>query len=230
MVRTTPGDAQGVDIIFLDEQGADLSQAAQRKLERVFSRQEYRRAFPGEIADLSFPARVLDSYAQELLRCIDVTGVVDAGLKVVCDTAGGTSALVLPTLLGRLGVDVLTVNGRLDETTPTETLAEHMRDLERLGELVASSRAAFGVRFDPVAERIAIVDDQGALVHDDRALLVFLDLVAAERRSGQVALPVTTTRIAEQVAAYHGVEVVWTSTSPSDLLAAASSRNVIFAG
>src|SRR5438270_1055703 len=44
VVRTTPGDAQGVDIVFLNEQGADLSQAAQRKLERVFSRQEYRRA------------------------------------------------------------------------------------------------------------------------------------------------------------------------------------------
>src|SRR4051812_5066527 len=230
MVRTTPGDAQGVDIIFLDEHGADLSQAAQRKLERVFSRQEYRRAFPGEIADLSFPARVLDSYAQELLRCIDVTGVVDAGLKVVCDTAGGTSALVLPTLLGRLGVDVLTVNGRLDETTPTETLAEHMRDLERLGDLVASSRADFGVRFDPVAERLAIVDEEGGLVHDDRALLILLDLVAAERRGGRAALPVTTTRVAEKVAAFHGVRIAWTSTSPSDLLSAATWSDVIFGG
>jgi mannose-1-phosphate guanylyltransferase/phosphomannomutase len=105
-----------------------------------------------------------------------------------------------------------------------------MRDLERLGELVASSRADFGVRFDPVSERLAIVDDHGALIHDDRALLVFLDLVAAERRAGQVALPVTTTRIAEQVAAYHGVQVVWTSTSPPDLLSAAAQDGVIFAG
>ncbi|MFL6240452.1 MAG: sugar phosphate nucleotidyltransferase [Actinomycetes bacterium] len=230
MVRTTPGDAQGVDIVFLDERGADLSQAAQRKLERVFSRQEYRRAFPGEIADLSFPARTLDSYAQELLQCIGVSGVADAGLKVVCDAAHGAASLVLPNLLGRIGVDVLTVNGRLDETTPTETLAEHMRDLERLGDLVASSRADFGVRFDPVGERLAIVDDHGALIHDDRALLVFLDLVAAERRAGQVALPVTTTRIAEQVAAFHGVRIAWTSTSPPDLLGAAGSSDVIFAG
>jgi mannose-1-phosphate guanylyltransferase/phosphomannomutase len=133
-------------------------------------------------------------------------------------------------LLGRVGLDVLTVNGRLDEASPTETLAEHMRDLERLGELVASSHADFGVRFDPVGERLAIVDDRGALVHDDRALLVFLDLVAAERRSGRVALPVTTTRIAEQVAAFHGVGVEWTSTSPADLLGAAAHRDVIFAG
>ena len=98
--------------------------------------------------------------------------MLEAGLKVVIDTAGGTAALVLPTLLGRIGVDVLTVNNRLDEISPTETVAEHMRALERLGELVASSRAAFGVRFDPVGERISLVDERGVIVHDDRALLV----------------------------------------------------------
>ena len=54
-LRTTPGDPQSLDIIFMDADGADLSQSAQRKLERVFSRQEYRRAFPGEIAELSYP-------------------------------------------------------------------------------------------------------------------------------------------------------------------------------
>ena len=62
MIRTTPGDPQSVDIVFLDEHGADLSQAGQRKLERVFSRQEFRRAFPGEIAELSYPARFVDNY------------------------------------------------------------------------------------------------------------------------------------------------------------------------
>ena len=55
---------ESIDIIFLDERGADLSQAVQRKLERVFSRQEFRRAFPGEIADLTYPPRLRESYAQ----------------------------------------------------------------------------------------------------------------------------------------------------------------------
>ena len=230
MIRTTPADAQSVDIIFLDERGSDLSQAAQRKLERVFSRQEFRRAFPGEIADLTNPSRTLEDYSQEVMRCIDTSGVPEAGLKVVIDTAGGTAALVLPTLLGRIGIDVLTVNNRLDESSPTETVAEHMRALERLGELVASSRAAFGVRFDPVGERISLVDERGILVHDDRALLVLMDLVAAERHTGSIALPITTTRIAEDVARFHHVTARWAPTSPDELTKAAGAADVIFAG
>lgn len=229
-VRTTPGDPQGVDIVAMDPTGADLSRGARRKLERVFSRQEFRRAFPGEIAELTLPSRVAETYAQELSRLVDTTGVDDAGLKVVLDCASGTSSLVLPSLLGRVGVDVLTVNNRLDESSPTETLAQHMRDLERLGDLVSSSGAAFGVRFDPVGERIAFVDEKGELIHDDRALLILLDLVAAERNAGAVALPVTTTRIAEQVCAFHGVGVRWVPTSLDALTAAASPEEVIFAG
>ncbi|MCW2600652.1 MAG: Nucleotidyl transferase [Frankiales bacterium] len=231
VLRTTPGDPQSIDIVFLDERGADLSQAARRKIERTFSRQEFRRAFPGEIAELSFPARLLDSYSQELFTAVDVRGVAEAGLKVVVDTAGGAAALVLPTLLGRLGVDVLTVNNRLDETSTTESLSEHLRDLERLGELVSSSRAAFGVRFDHVGERVALVDERGELVHDERALLVLLDLVAAERgRGARIALPVTTTRVAEQVTRFHGAEIAWTSTSPDDLSRSAAEPDVVFAG
>jgi mannose-1-phosphate guanylyltransferase/phosphomannomutase len=228
-LRTTPGDPQSIDIIFLDEKGADLSQAAQRRLERVFSRQEYRRAFPGEIAELSYPPRVVEAYTHELLRCIDMSGVRGAELKVVVDCAGGTASLVLPGLLGRIGVDVLTVNNRLDEASPTQSLAQIRADMHRLAELVSSSRAAFGVRFDPVGERISLVDEKGAMVSDERALLVVLDLIAAERRSGRVALPVTTTRVAERVCGFHGVEVAWTPTSLHGLYQAAAADDVIFA-
>jgi mannose-1-phosphate guanylyltransferase/phosphomannomutase len=229
LLRTTPGDPQSIDIAFLDANGADLSRAAQRKLERVFSRQEFRRAFPGEIAELTYPARVSEIYSHDLLRAIDTSGVPDDGLKVVLDTAGGAASLVLPTLLGRLGVDVLTVNGRLDETSTAETLAQHMRDIERLGDLVSSSRAAFGVRFDSVGERIAIVDERGQLVPDDRALLVFLDLVAAENRGASAAVPVTTTSVAEQVGWFHGMHIARTSTSPDELARAARRTGVRFA-
>jgi mannose-1-phosphate guanylyltransferase / phosphomannomutase len=229
-LRTTPDDPESIDIIFMDSRGVDLSQSAQRKLERVYSRQEFRRAFPGEIGGLTYPSRIVESYLDELLRCVDISGVREAGLKVVADCAGGTASLVLPGLLGRIGVDVLTVNNRLDESAPTQTLAQTRAGLQRLSELVSSSRADFGVRFDPVGERLTLVDDKGALVSDDRALLVVLDLVAAERRGGRAALPVTTTRVAEQVGRFHGVAIDWTPTALHGLYGAVARDEVIFAG
>jgi mannose-1-phosphate guanylyltransferase / phosphomannomutase len=229
MVRTTPGDPESIDIVFLDAEGADLSPAAQRKLDRVFSRQEFRRAFPGEIGELRFPSRTSETYTRDLLDRVDVGGLADAGLKVVVDAAGGAVSQVLPILLGRLGVDALTVNGRVDETSPGSDAATRRRDLDRLGALVASSRASFGVRFDHDAERLSIVDDRGDPIADERALLVFLDLVAAENRGREAAVPVTITSVAEQVSGFHGLAVRRTSTSASDLTTAATDPGVVFA-
>ncbi len=226
-VRTTPGQPDSVDIAFFDSSGADLTHVAQRKLERILARQEFRRAFPGEIGDLSYPPRTLESYVAHVMDRADLTGVAEAGLKLVVDAGGGTAALVLPALLGRLPVDVLTVNNRLDEANPTETREQRRAGMRRLGELVASSGAAVGVRFDRVGERLAIVDEQGQPVDDHRAALVVLDLAVAEARSGAVALPVTTSRVADQVAAFHGARVTWTRTSPDALAAACRADGVI---
>jgi len=229
-VRTTPGVPDSVEIIFLDSTGADLSPAAQRKLDRVYSRAEYRRAFPGEIGDLYTPSRIFESYVQELLSRVDVSGVPEAGLKVVVDAGGGAAGLVLPALLGRVGVEAFTLNLGMDEAHPTESPAEQQAALRRLGEMVSSARAAFGVRFDAVGERIWLVDETGSRIDDDRALLVFMDLVAAERLEGRIVLPVTTTRVAEKVTDFHKVAVQWVSTSPDELTRVSATKDIIFGG
>ena len=102
------------------------------------------------------------------MRRVDLHGVAEAGIKVVVDCAGGAAALVLPTLLGRVGVDVLTVNSRLDDMSPTETLGRAAR-ATCIGWASSSLlRAAFGVRFDPVGERIAPRRRHRPAVSDDR--------------------------------------------------------------
>jgi mannose-1-phosphate guanylyltransferase / phosphomannomutase len=229
-IRTTPGVPDSVEISFLDSTGADLSLAGQRKLDRVYSRAEFRRAFPGEIGDLGTPSRIFESYVQELLSRVDTTGVIEAELKVVVDAGGGAAALVLPALLGRLGVEAFTVNTGTNEAHPTYSEPEQAAALRRLGSLVASSKAAFGVRFDPVGERIWLVDETGARIDDGRALLVLMDLVAAESRGGRMVLPVTTTRIAERVTKFHQVGVDWVSTAPDDLTRACAASGVVFGG
>ena len=111
--------------MFLDATGADLSSSAQRKLERILQRGEFRRAFPGEIGDLSFPPRAVESYAQDLLTTVDLSGVAEAASSRSSSTAPAAS----PRWSCRrcsvgCPVDVLTVNSRLDDASPTETAAE----------------------------------------------------------------------------------------------------------
>jgi mannose-1-phosphate guanylyltransferase/phosphomannomutase len=229
-LRTTLGVPESLDLLVLDRTGSDLSVPDQQKLERVLVRRDFRRAFPGDIGDIHTPHRTVDEYAAQLASSINISGVAQADLKVVIDTGLGAASLVLPRVLSSLGINVLTVNNRLDEDAPTSTERSYHAAMARLAELVSSSRSDLGVRFDPTGERLSLVDETGRPFDHGRALLVLLDLVAAERRSGLVGLPSHTTRVAEGVIAYHGVAVEWAGTSTASLARVAQAPGLIFAG
>jgi mannose-1-phosphate guanylyltransferase/phosphomannomutase len=229
-LRTSLGKPESLDVLALDANGLDLSVADQQRLERILDRREFRRAFPGDIGDIHTPHRTVDEYAAQLDASISTDGVAAADLKVVVDTGLGAASLVLPRILTSLGITVLTVNNRLDEDEPTSTQSSYHAAMARLGELVASSRSDLGVRFDPTGERLSLVDETGRPFDHGRALLVMLDLVAAERRSGVVALPAHTTRVAEAVTAYHGVAVERGGASTASLSRLAQRPGLIFAG
>ncbi|MFC4330994.1 sugar phosphate nucleotidyltransferase [Streptomyces andamanensis] len=229
-VRTVPGEPDSVEILFLDQHGADVTEAAKRRLDRVYARQEYRRAFPGEIGTVTHPAGVLDTYADSLTEHLDRRRIAASGLRVVVDAAHGTTGRVLTELIGRLSLDALLTDAGPDETRPTETDGERADALARLGATVRAAGADLGVRLDPVGERLVLVDDRGEPVDDGRAVLIHASLAARHHGRGRIVLPVTVSRTAETLAARHGARVHRVGTSPAALAEAAAAPDMILAG
>ncbi len=227
---TSPGNSASIDIVFLDADGADLPSAAQRKLERVFSRQEFRRAFQREIGNVVFPTRAFDVYVKELTSSLDMTTLTNHRIKTIADCAGGSVGMILPGVLDKTGAEAITVDDHPDAASTTETLGQIRKAMDHLADLVTSSGAAFGVRFDRVGEEIHLVDERGVIISDERAMLVMLDLVSDERRTGKIVVPVTASRVAEQICQSYGVAVERTATSQDELTRSASDPEVILAG
>jgi mannose-1-phosphate guanylyltransferase / phosphomannomutase len=75
-----------------------------------------------------------------------------------------------------------------------------------------------------------LIDGKGRPVAVDRALLAFVDLVSRDAERPRVAVPVTTSRVVEQLLEERGGEVIWTQVSPSALSAAALEPGVVLAG
>jgi mannose-1-phosphate guanylyltransferase/phosphomannomutase len=207
VVRTTPGEPESMDVLLLDGTGVDIDEPARRAVDRGYVRQDFRRAFPTEIGGLSFLGRAVSDYVAHVARTLALPEPDRPPVRVVVDAGGGAAALALPSLLGVLGADAYVVNSALRAAVPADRPGDVEAAMGRLGDLVVSSGSAFGVRFDSVAERLWLVDDRGQVVDDDRALLIMLDLVTAEASGGVVAMPVSATRVAEQVAAFHGATI-----------------------
>ena len=109
-VRLAPEDSERVEIRFFDSNGRDITELTQRKIERLLAREEFRRAFAGDIGDIVFPPRALEFYTAALEDAIDATLVQDRAFKVVLDYSFGAASVALPAVLAKVGADVLAVN------------------------------------------------------------------------------------------------------------------------
>ncbi|MDD9369421.1 MAG: mannose-1-phosphate guanyltransferase [Acidimicrobiales bacterium] len=226
-IRLEDDDPQSVVIRFFDSKGADITEGNQRKIERLFLREDFRRVFPGEIGDIGFPPRHLELYSVALEAAVDVERIAGAGFKVVVDYSYGATSFVMPNILSKLGADVLAVN----PFASTAGIMGWDRDehAASVASLVRASGASLGAVVDPDGEHLTLVDDSGHVLSDDEALLAFVTLVSGHLDDGCIALPLSVTSHADRLAADRGVEIVRTKLSSAALMQAASRPGVDFA-
>ena len=226
-VRLFEGDTQSVIIRFFDQDGIDIAESAQRKIERLYHREEFRRALASEIGDIGFPPRALELYTAALMSAVDVDSVARTGFKMVLDYSYGTTSFVMPNVLAKLGADVLVVNPFA--ATAAVMANDRAAAAAHLADLVRASGAHIGAVLDPGGEHITLVDDEGRVLSDDESLLLLLDLVVSTTPGAKVALPVAAPMAAERICAGAGAEIVWTKLSATHLMEVASAGGVTFA-
>ena len=226
-VRLDPGDPQSVDIRFFDASGRDIDEIAQRKIERLFYREDFRRSMAGEMGDILFPARALERYSDALMASIDMPAVVEAKFKVVLDYAYGSASFVMPNVLAKLGADVLAVNPYA--ATAGAAAFDVTAHANRVADLVRASGAHVGAVIDPAGEHLTIVDDSGRVLSNSDALWVLVHLMTTGRPGSRVAVPVVASRSIEELCIRNEAEIIWTKLSTPHLMDMASSGDVVLA-
>jgi mannose-1-phosphate guanylyltransferase/phosphomannomutase len=228
-VRTSPDDPECVEIRLFDSAGSDLPEGVQRKIERVFFREDYRRPGPTKLGELEFPPRALEQYSAGILRAVDIQGIRQRRPKVVIDYSFGPASLIGPSLMGRLGCDALAVNAFTDEHRPVLVSDDLERLLLGLAEHVRRSGSDLGVLLEPGGEIAHLIDGTGRVVGHDQALLMFLRYEASRGATG-VAVPVSGSSACETLAGSFGTSVHRTPTGLPALMARSAHEDVDFAG
>jgi mannose-1-phosphate guanylyltransferase/phosphomannomutase len=227
-IRLANDDPQSVVIRFFDDNGLDITEETQRKIERLYARQDFRRVFPGEIGDIGFAPRALEHYATALESTVDVEAICASSFKIVIDYAYGSTSFAMPNVLAKLGLEVLAVNPFVSTAGVLQDhIDEHAR---RVGDLVRTSGSHLGGVIDPDGERLVLIDDEGHVLSHTEALLAILTLLPGNLFGDRVALPVNTTSKAERLLAASGIGVSWTKLSNAALMDASMEAGVGFAG
>jgi mannose-1-phosphate guanylyltransferase/phosphomannomutase len=229
-VRKSPFDERLTDILVFDDDGRDLPTNKTKSIERLFFREDFRRANYDQIGKIDFPVRQVESYSEDFLTHLDLPQIEKARFRIVVDYSHGGATMLLPQLLGSLGCEVISLNAYLDSTKLSRDETSYKQSLVQLSNIVTSLGADIGFLIDAGAEKVSIIDEKGRYIDGDRLLVLITSILTQINHLEKIAVPVTASSQIEKMAEPHGIQVLRTANDHRSLVDSHFLQGVKFAG
>ncbi|MCB0044123.1 MAG: NTP transferase domain-containing protein [Caldilineaceae bacterium] len=228
-VRLSPFDQRVLDIRFIDEQGLNLSTPSERQIERIYFREDFRRAYFNEIGAISYARDVVESYAQAFLDSIDQERIRARRFKIVVDYSHGLASEILSDIFTDLNVEVLMLNARMDEHKLAVLEEEFDANRVSMGKIVSVLEADLGIQFDVGGEKIFLVDNKGRILEDETAaaLITELALRTDQDRGRTIAVPINASSIFDTIADWYEGHILRIRRNFHSLTSASGSPDVV---
>jgi len=228
--RLNPDSDESLDIIFFDHNGRDLPASKTKTIERLFFREDFRRASVSETGVLDYPQRVYEAYRESFLAHINSAVFKNSRFKAVIDYGFGGASEILPGILGSLGVDSVALNSFVDPRQAYYFSKGGVEALKQLGSIVKSLRADIGILLNSAAEKIVIVDEKGEAIDSQRTLLKVTDLYCRQAKPKEIAVPVSGSAGVKLIAESSKCKLRWIPSEHQAMMEAAVSGDSVFVG
>jgi mannose-1-phosphate guanylyltransferase/phosphomannomutase len=227
-IRLSADSENEVILEFLDAKGMSISKGEEKKIESNFFKEDFRRVGLTDIGNISFPARVMEHYSNGFSKSIDEAAIRQARPKIVLDYANSFTNVMLPGLLGRMGVETVVLNAHMAAQPPNPRQREELR--YQLANIVTALGAQFGLQIDDNAERVHVIDTKGRIISNSHLLALMTRLMCELHPNSKIAVPVSAPSVLEVIAQTYGGEIVRTKANSRALQEAARQPGVIMAG
>lgn len=188
-VRVSPFDVRVCDIKFFDQHALDMGKPAERKVENVFFREDFRRVTYDDVGRIFESPRVGEAYSEAFARNVQhAKELAAAQFNIVVNFSHGTAAGFLPQLLETLGIHSVPIRGVVSENVGVRSLEDFEQQKRELGTITSTLRATCGAIVDAGGEKIFVADDRGRVIDDRHFLAVYASL-AARHGKDAIAVP-----------------------------------------
>jgi phosphomannomutase/phosphoglucomutase len=152
---------------------------------------------------------ILPDYANELKDRFP--GLREVPLTVVLDAGNGTAGPVAPDVMRSLGCEVVELfsepDGRFPNHHPDPTIPKNMAALISA---VRERKADLGIAFDGDADRIGVVDEQGAILWGDQLMVLFSRDILRDRKGATFVSEVKCSQtMYDDIRAHGGNAIMW---------------------
>ena len=172
----------------------------------------------------------IDMHIDEILDLdlVNTTAIKKAGFKVVVDGVNSTGGIAVPLLLEALGVHPVKLfcvpNGEFPHNP--EPLEEHLTDLMQA---VVDEQADFGLVVDPDVDRLAFVDEKGAMFGEEYTLVAVADYILGHH-PGDTVSNMSSSRALRDVTLKHGCNYTASAVGEVNVVQQMKDTNAVIGG
>lgn len=229
-VCQSASDPQILEIHFYDKTGLDIAPFEEKKVERLYFRGEFRRAFLDEVGDIIYPPRALEYYSEGLAYALERRHYSERRMTVVADLGHGVASIVLPHVASVWGLDLVTLHPFLDAER-SGPVGWALNDPDTVRQSMKLMAADLGVFLDPSGERMHVMTPSGTVLDGDTALHAMVDLwCRTDNANLPIAVPLSASTAVETIAEPSGHAVLRPGRTMRSLASLALRHEVGFAG
>lgn len=190
---------------LLNDKGEFVSDQDGKAILKIAKENDFSFATVDHLGKLTHDDRYIDLHIEKVLALPLVTpeAIQKKKFRVVVDAVNSTGGIAIPSLLERLGVEVVKLycepNGHFPHNP--EPLKEHLGDICKR---VVEEKADFGIVVDPDVDRLAFITDQGEMFGEEYTLVACADYVLSKAK-GNVVSNLSSSRALRDIAQKYGV-------------------------
>ena len=182
-----------IEVKLYDRSGIEYNLKQIQSILTVCEKAKIKRSVTGKIGNIIHTLEIKDLYERAITQFVDPSLFND--LTIVADCSNGPIGAIVPSLLSRVGVEVIALNAY----APTVLKAlPNLDSLKKLSAVIAATNASFGVCFDIDGSRAIFFDERGNYISSDLLLTLFV-IEELKKGSTRIITTQTTTTILEQV-------------------------------
>lgn len=210
----TPDVKEGQAIVeFLENNGSNISKNLERKIENVFSREDFIRCEADDINCVNSISNFSSFYIRNIVNRIKSTKPIN--IKLVINLESDLIQSVLNVILKELGckVEYINVKGSL-----SKRYGEPWDELSYFSNYVKYVGVDLGAWIDNTSEKIILVDEFGRIIKEDMYLAVIGLILFKKYRGCTFVVPFSVSDVMEKIAKQYNGKIVRTKTSIQEIM------------
>ena len=189
---------------LLNANGEFLDGDDGQKILELVAKNQFTFAPVDQLGEITSYQTAIDEHIDAVLAhpLVNVSAIRKANFRVVFDGVNSVGGISIPPLLEQLGVECIPLycdpTGHFPHNP--EPLKEHLGDLAAA---VVEQNAQLGIVVDPDVDRLAFMDENGAMFGEEYTLVAVADYVL-QQTSGNTVSNLSSTRALRDVTVQHG--------------------------